>query len=191
MKIIMVASGHPACGQITITVNLARGLNSRGYKVLVGVLGRNERLRHWLDISPQGNVPEGGSPAKLFSSRLGIDLWELPSGAKGLPAADFSFELTKPAHDYSFLLPASQEDCCFLGPVAETLIVCTDLAATDELEELKSIEELWRNTRLNNGGIDLIIPNKINTKEWEHNIEKLSLLADYFGYERIADPIPT
>jgi len=39
-------------------------------------------------------------------------------------------------------------------------------------------------------GIDLILPNKINTKEWEQNTQQLFTLADYFGYEKIADPIP-
>ena len=38
--------------------------------------------------------------------------------------------------------------------------------------------------------MDLIISNKINTKEWEHNSQQLFALGDYFGYETLADPIP-
>jgi hypothetical protein len=36
----------------------------------------------------------------------------------------------------------------------------------------------------------LVVLNKVNTKEWRNNTESFSLLADYFGYERISDPIP-
>jgi cellulose biosynthesis protein BcsQ len=40
-------------------------------------------------------------------------------------------------------------------------------------------------------GISLIIPNRIDTREWDHNSRQLMALADNFGFDKIADPIPT
>jgi len=193
----MIISNRPACGQTTVAVNLASGLSRKGYRVLIGDTGNNEKLRHWLGIDRQDTGTKAAKPyledkqAKIFSSRLGIDLLELRLKPEDYAAADYSPNLEKLAYDYLLLTPASSEDCQWLSAMADALIVCNDLAAAYELEELKTLEELWRASRINAVGIDLILPNKINTKEWEHNIEQLSILADYFGYEHIADPIPT
>lgn len=196
IKVIMIISNRPACGQTTVAVNLASGLSRKGYRVLIGDTGNNEKLRHWLGIDRQDTGTKAAKPledkqAKIFSSRLGIDLLELRLKPEDSAAADYSPHLKKLAYDYLLLTPASNEDCQWLSAMADALIVCSDLAAANELEELKTLEELWRASRINAGGIDLILPNKINTKEWEHNIEQLSILADYFGFEHIADPIPT
>ena len=197
IKVIMIISNRPACGQTTVTVNLASGLRRKGYRVLIGDTGNNEKLRHWLGIDRQDTGTKATKPyledkqAKIFSSRLGIDLLELRLKPEDYAAADYSPNLEKLAYDYLLLTPASSEDCQWLSAMADALIVCNDLAAAYELEELKTLEELWRASRINAVGIDLILPNKINTKEWEHNIEQLSILADYFGFEHIADPIPT
>jgi len=193
----MIISNRPACGQTTVAVNLASGLSRKGYRVLIGDTGNNEKLRHWLGIDRQETGTKAAKPleykaqAKIFSSRLGIDLLELRLKPEDYAAADYSPNLEKLAYDYLLLTPASSEDCQWLSAMADALIVCNDLAAAYELEELKTLEELWRASRINAVGIDLILPNKINTKEWEHNIEQLSILADYFGFEHIADPIPT
>jgi len=193
----MIISNRPACGQTTVAVNLASGLSRKGYRVLIGDTGNNEKLRHWLGIDRQDTGTKAAKPyledkqAKIFSSRLGIDLLELRLKPEDYAAADYSPNLEKLAYDYLLLTPASSEDCQWLSAMADALIVCNDLAAAYELEELKTLEELWRASRINAVGIDLILPNKINTKEWEHNIEQLSILADYFGFEHIADPIPT
>jgi len=197
IKVIMIISNRPACGQTTVAVNLASGLSRKGYRVLIGDTGNNEKLRHWLGIDRQDTGTKAAKPyledkqAKIFSSRLGIDLLELRLKPEDYAAADYSPNLEKLAYDYLLLTPASSEDCQWLSAMADALIVCNDLAAAYELEELKTLEELWRASRINAVGIDLILPNKINTKEWEHNIEQLSILADYFGFEHIADPIPT
>ena len=197
IKVIMIISKRPACGQTTVAVNLASGLSRKGYRVLIGDTGNNKKLRYWLGIDRQETGTNAAKPledkaqAKIFSSRLGIDLLQLLLKPEDSATADYSPHLEKLTYDYLLLTPASSEDCQWLSAMADALIVCSDLTAANELEELKNLEELWRASRINAGGIDLILPNKINTKEWEHNIEQLSILADYFGYEHIADPIPT
>ncbi|ABI68856.1 ParA family protein [Syntrophomonas wolfei] len=197
IKVIMIISNRPACGQTTVAVNLASGLSRKGYRVLIGDTGNNKKLCHWLGIDRQEAGTKAAKPlediaqAKIFSSRLGIDLLEVLLNPGGFAAANYSPHLEKLAYDYLLLAPASSEECNCLSAMADALIVCSDLTAANELEELKNLEELWRASRINAGGINLILPNKINTKEWEHNIEQLSILADYFGYEHIADPIPT
>lgn len=197
IKVIAVISKHSGCGQITVLVNLASGLVYKGYRVLIGDLGYSVTLNKWLGTS-QNHKPPCISPdavnnikPKIQHSQLGIDLIHLLPGPEmiskllvGLPAAEAL------DYDYLLLLPGHNEDCKRLTSISDTVVVCTDLSHVNELEELKDLDEyLYGSTGKANHNV-LVLPNKIDTKEWEHNSRKLFALADYFGYEKIADPIP-
>ena len=196
MKVVVVIAKHPGSGQTTVLVNLASGLVRKGYRVLIGELGRSEKLRNWLGIGWEHNtVMDGDIPdtsrikARILSSRLGIDL--LPQVVEP-DVQETPLRLTCLEElDYDFLLlhPAGSEYYKFIDIPAVSVIVCTDLSHDNELEELQALEECLQSLGKDNG-IDLILPNKINTKEWEQNTQQLFTLADYFGYEKIADPIP-
>lgn len=196
MKVVAVIAKHPGSGQTTVLVNLASGLVRQGYRVLIGDLGKSGKLRYWLGIGWEGDtIVRSDMPhtnkmeTRISSSRLGIDLLPLvvePDAQKTPMHLTYLEEL-----DYDFLLlhPASSKYYKFADFPATTTIVCTDLSHVNELEELQALEECLQNLGKDNG-IDLILPNKINTKEWDHNSQILFTLADYFGYEKIADPIP-
>lgn len=196
MKVVAVIAKHPSSGQTSVLVNLASGLVRQGYRVLIGELGKSKRLRNWLGLNwdgntiVDGNIPDNGKiETRILSSQLGIDLLPLvvePDGQKTPMRLNWLQEL-----DYDFLLlhPASREYYKLSDITAASVIICTDLSHDNELEELQALEECLRGLG-NDNGIDLVLPNKINTKEWDHNSQILFTLADYFGYEKIADPIP-
>ncbi|NLX01848.1 MAG: hypothetical protein GXY40_04870 [Syntrophomonadaceae bacterium] len=196
MKVITVIAKHPGSGQTTVLVNLASGLVRQGYRVLIGELGRSENLRNWLGIGWEddtivdGDIPDTSRiKTRILSSQLGIELLPLvvePDSQKTSMHLTYLEEL-----DYDFLLlhPAGSEYYNFADTPVATTIVCTDLSHDNELKELQILEECLQSLGKDNG-IDLILPNKINTKEWEQNTQQLFTLADHFGYEKIADPIP-
>lgn len=195
MKVVTVIAKHPGSGQTTVLVNLASGLVRQGYRVLIGELGKSIKLRNWLGIDWEDDtivdcgITDTSRITRILSSQLSIDLLPL--------VVEPNSQIT-PMHltcleelDYAFLLlhPAGSEYYNFADTPVATTIVCTDLSHDNELEELQTLEECLQSLGKGNG-IDLILPNKINTKEWEQNTQQLFTLADYFGYEKIADPIP-
>jgi hypothetical protein len=196
VKVIAVIAKHPGSGQTSVLVNLASGLVRQGYRVLIGELGKSKKLRNWLGIGWEDDTIVDGditdtsrTKTCILSSQLGIDLLPLivePNAQKTSMCLTCLEEL-----DYDFLLlhPADSEYYKFADTPADTTIVCTDLSHDNELEELQALEECLQ-SRGNGNGIDLILPNKINTKEWEQNTQQLFTLADYFGHEKIVDPIP-
>ncbi len=188
MKAVTVIAKHPGSGQTTVLVNLASGLVRRGYRVLIGELGKSERLRNWLGLNWDGNTIVDGD-TRILSSQFGIDLLPLvvePDGQKTPIRLTCLEELE---YDFLLLHPAGSEYFKLLDMPAASVIVCTDLSHDNELEELQALENCLQGLG-NDNGIDLILPNKINTKEWDHNSQILFTLADYFGYEKIADPVP-
>jgi hypothetical protein len=66
------------------------------------------------------------------------------------------------------------------------VLVCTDLQGEDEPEEIRQLL-----AKIPTHEIGLIIPNRIETKERDHNSRQLMALGDLFGYEKLADPVPT
>lgn len=197
MKVVTVIAKHPGSGQTSVLVNLASGLVRKGYRVLIGELGKSEKLRSWLGASQEHNqvvdidirTTANSIKTAILRSQLGIDLLPLlaePDKQKTLLGLTCLKELN---YDFLLLHPAGSKYYNFADTPAASTIVCTDLSHDNELKELQALEECLQN--LGNGnGIDLILPNKINTKEWEQNTQQLFTLADYFGYEKIADPIP-
>lgn len=176
LKIISIVSTHPGSGQTTITVNLASGLARNGYHVLIVNPNYNDKLYKWLGIDPE-QYSNG-----ILSSRMGIDL--LNMNLISSPA------LKEVDYDYLLFIPASEADYLLLSKMSDYLIACTDLSHNNEVADILSLEKYFHDSPGKANHISLLVLNKINTKEWEHNSQQLFTLADYFGYERIADPIP-
>ncbi len=197
MKIIAVISKHPGSGQITVEVNLACGLARQGYRVLIGYLGQSKKLTDWLGVkqkqnrAPDSQPAEDNNGADILSSELRIDLLNMMARAENclespvnLPALD------KLDYDYLFLHSESSADFKKMKIKADVVIACTDLSHDNELQEFQALEECLHISTGKANSIDFILPNKINTKEWQHNSEQLFALSDYFGYEKICDPVP-
>lgn len=196
VKVVAMIAKHPGSGQTSVLVNLANGLVRKGYRVLIGELGKSEKLRNWLGIGWEGDTIVDSDITDIckiktciLSSRLGIDLLPLTTEPDSQKTPLHLTCLEELNYDFLLLHPAGSEYYKIQDIVAATVIVCTDLSHDNELDELQALEECLQSLG-NDNGIDLILPNKINTKEWEQNTQRLFTLADHFGYEKIADPIP-
>lgn len=197
MKTIAVVSAHPGSGQTTILVNLASGLVRKGCQVLVVDPSNNKKLRHWLGLQSkpvQGSAstePAMIGKSIIEHSRLGFDLMSFSSNPEGrCENLDNRLVMEIGTYEYTLLHPSSKGDVDILSCIPAALLVCTDLKNDNELEEIKKVELCWQESGGQSDSITLIVPNKINTKEWEHNTEQLFAIADHFGFEKIADPIP-
>lgn len=194
LKTISIVSTHPGSGQTTITINLASGLVRNGFRVLIGSLNCNDKLGRWLGIdSGQYNSMNFKKSITngILTSQIGIDWLIMNSSIEDSSGTTiFLPDLKGLDYDFLLLLPASKSDCCRLDELSDYLIVCTDLSHSNEVDAIISLENDLYNPAKPGNSISMLVLNKINTKEWEHNSQQLFALADYFGYERIADPIP-
>ncbi|HPT70049.1 MAG TPA: ParA family protein [Syntrophomonas sp.] len=181
-KIILLVSVRSGSGQSTTAVNLASGLARKGYRVLVAEKGKNSKLRTWLGIDQDEHFLNETSLVMTIA-QMGFDFW-------GMENTDIIPDQFSHSYDYIILLPASASDCITVQHLSDHTIVCSDLNRKDASAEVISFDRDYRIRQSNTGIIDLIVLNKVNTKEWHHNAENFSLLTDYFGCERIADPIP-
>lgn len=199
MRIISMISARPGCGRTTVAVNLAAGLICKGLTVLIAETSPSKKICEWLGISEikpnQTMLPEAehDTPFKITGTRLGMDLLQTTDTFPSLTAVpDLPPSLNKLDYDYILFLPADGEDCRHTCSFANLVLVCTDLSINDEdeLETFKTLENALQTARTKTSGIDLIVPNRIDTKEWDHNTAQLFNLADFFGFEKLADPIP-
>lgn len=197
MKIIAMISVHPGCGRTTLAVNLAAGFMRKGLRLLIAETGPGEKLRNWLgagEIQPLTPAEQGGLDSPQFpavQTRLGMDILQpLDFSSSRAAVSELIPALKQMNYDYLLLLPTDSADCRQAVSVADIVMACTDLSNADEVEHLKHLEKSLQTARGKACGIDIIVPNKIDTKEWEHNTEQLFALADFFGFERLADPIP-
>jgi cellulose biosynthesis protein BcsQ len=185
-KIVLLVSVNPGSGQTTITVNLAAALVRKERRVLIIEKGENPKLKTWLNIDretdDQVNVQTEIETVKT-SALAGIDFWSMDE-ANTIPAAFNS------NYDYIFLLPKTKSSCKTLLKLSNHSIVCCDLSQKNAANEVISLDRNLHDLNKAAHHFSLVVLNKINTKEWHNNTENFSLLADYFGYERIADPIP-
>lgn len=195
MKTMAIVSSHPGAGQTTLVVNLASGLVQKGYRILIGAIGDNQKLYTYLGIEGKHesvSVFQNTQNHIIIASRLGVDLLSFKSMLD---------EVTEPPmllpflgytdYDYLLLIPATKTDCNLLGNQFEHLLVCIDFSCVKEVEELIALEKYLQDSSGKMKAISLIIPNKMNSKEWANNSQQLFALADYFGTERISDPIPS
>jgi cellulose biosynthesis protein BcsQ len=198
MKIISVISIHPGSGQTTVLVNLASGLVRQGKRVLIGELGPSPKLRDWLGVKPDSGLAINSAATldnlqtSICSSRLGMDWLTLATSRPDyLPVDSILTALAQTGYDYLLLHPATAKECRSSIHIADTMLVCTDLRRENELQEIQILQENLQTAGGTSQGISLIVPNRIDTREWDHNSRQLMALADYFGFDKIADPIPT
>lgn len=185
-RIIAVLSTRPGAGQTTITVNLVSALVRNGNRVLIAEKDENPKLKAWLGID-QGTHTNSPAQDQIGSviaiTRLGSDFWTM-GDAQTIPAAFDS------AYDYIFLVPVSLSSCKILLRLSDHVMVCCDLSQVDAAAQVISLDQNISDLPHGARQISLVVLNKVNTKEWHHNADHFSALANYFGYERIADPIP-
>ncbi len=192
MKAITIINSHPGSGQTTVTVNLATGLRARGHRVLIVDWGKNEKLSQWMGVVPPSmSMADPNSCDLITSTRLGVDLWSLDCDEGGLDVEGALISLSEGTnYEYILIHPASIENVKQLNDLPFKLAVCTDLEHPTELALIQTLQQSLGGANDEPRSIDLIISNKINTKEWDHNSQQLFALGDYFGYETLADPIP-
>jgi hypothetical protein len=198
MKVIAVMAQPSGSGQTTVLVNLATGLARRGYRVLVGELGSNQKLRSWLGFDLKSmqaidTYPSCSDPVTdIFSSRLGIDLLDLtPVPANCIVDGSYFGALEQMGYDYILLHPFNNMACQDMLPLVDIFLVVTDLDDPEETQNMIALHNSLSGLGAKVSGISMIIPNRINTKEWEHSSHQLMALADYFGLDKLSDPLPT
>lgn len=186
VRIIIVLSAHAGAGQTTITVNLASALARQGHRVLIAEKGENAKLRAWLGLAQTADnhptSPDHTSPGTL-ATRIGPDFWVM-GDAERIPP-EFAVD-----YEYIFLLPAIPAGCESLLPRCDRILVCCSLEEKDTARQVIDLDQHLSSLTGSPRPVDLVVMNKINTKEWHNNLECFSLLADHFGEERIADPLP-
>lgn len=185
-RIILVLSAHPGAGQTTITVNLASALVRQGHRVLIAEKGKNKKMRAWLGLE-KATDNQTASPyqivAGIVPTRIGTDFWVMED-ADSIPT------LFPADYEYVFLLPDGSSRCENLLPKCDRIMVCCSLDEKEAAARVIALDQCLSDLTRNPKPINLVVMNKINTKEWHNNLECFSLLADYFGEERIADPLP-
>ncbi len=207
MQVLAMLSAHPGSGQITVLVNLASGLAWRGKRVLIGQLGPSRKLLNWLGVAADGNSCDSDLAGNRDTAvnqikpvRFGLDLLNIPvSRMERNFLETLEPILAQLGYDYLILNPTVPEAGTLI-PSHARVLVCTDLQGKNEAAEIQELQRKLQMNRLTvkmqtgEGAfpeICLIIPNRVNTKEWGHNNQQLSALSEYFGYEKLADPLPT
>jgi len=186
MEKIVVISTHAGAGKTTITVNLAAGLAQKGYNVLIWDQGKNDFLYKWLRINKQDLEQK-----KLYTqkSHTGIDVLIGDISIDSFSKAD----LFKIFNNYYYILLDIDDKPGYLNlaiELADYIIACTDLLPADEPELLATLDNKIQKLSGKELGINLIVPCKVNAKEWDNNTQRLFTIADRMGYEKIADLIP-
>jgi len=192
MRVLGVLSLHKGAGSTTVLVNLASGLARQGNKTLIIDLGFSNRLQEWLGIDSgtglalQPGITLAELQSLVVKTKSEVDLlttvW---TDGDESSLQHVLVPIENMGYDYVLLNPSITE-ACRLIPYDAEMLVCTDLQGNQELQEIEELQ-----TKIAPRRISLIIPNRIETKEWDHNSRQLMALGDLFGYEKIADPVPT
>lgn len=194
MRTIALVSSHAGTGKTTVAVNAAKGLERRGYRVILHGVGHIGDLCDRLG-QPSINNRESFvnlESGQVIKSLMGVDVFLGDKEKSDLPHYDKVHALLeKQGYDYLILDTDNQnENIAIAAALADIIIACTDLAQNDEPQQLAHLNELIKNRSGLQKCINLIVPCKINTKEWTNNSHVLFSIADQIGYENIADIIP-
>lgn len=168
MKLLAVTSIREGAGKTTLAVNLACGLARGGYPVAIVDMGRDSAARRWLE--KLSGLPSGLALASWEELRQGID------ERAGVAVVDL--ELTD---------PPGAEVFARADVVMAVIGFAGDMPDRDELDR---IERKVQSIRQKETGIDLVVPNRVNPREWKENENKLMTLIEVWGEERIANPVP-
>lgn len=177
MKIIAMISTHPGIGKTTVLVNVAIGLVNEGYTVMIVNPESNPTLFGMLNINLNSCNPQN-----LFHSPRGVDVLISNYSIPRFHELDY---------DYVFLnIGSSHQSLNLNANPADKFIAFTDLSTADEKHILQKLDIEIRNHSEQEKCINMIVPSKIKTGEWENNSSILFLIADYFAPEKIAALIP-
>ena len=174
MKKIVVVASHPGAGQTTLAVNLGSGLANKGHRILIAAGEENYKLYDYLGVSRQDDIQ---------TSSLGVDIISFAQGI-------YMYDVDPEEYEFVFLIPGNKKEWGLIIDRYDHLLVCIDFTGETEIKELITLEKEIQDLSAEQKRISLIVPNKMNSKEWEHNSQELFTLADYFGADKIADPIP-
>ncbi len=163
-----ITSVTPGQGKTTLAVNLAFGLIRRGYSAVIVDMGGDRGLQDWLEKMPE--VPED----------LRLASWE---------------EYKEQADEQGYI---GVVDLDAERPGAGEVLAQADMVAGvvslvgefPSVEEMESAEQRVRQIRGRQTGFDLVVPNRLNPREWKENEGKLMTLVEVWGEERVADPLP-
>ncbi|HHW61540.1 MAG TPA: tyrosine-protein kinase family protein [Syntrophomonadaceae bacterium] len=199
MHIISIISSRRGVGQTTVAINLAVGLLRKGYRVLFCNVNSNPGVYNWLEVKIEPYEVQWQAEAKdlqrdIYPSALGIDL--LYPGIsprvelfQNEAILNTIYELP---YDYFIINPGGEaEELLIAALLADNVIACTDLRNENELHRLSVLQEQLNQISQGQKGLNLILPCKIVSSEWDHNTTILFSIAEYFGYEKIGDFLPS
>lgn len=195
MQIISILSSHPQTGTTTVAVNIAKGLQIRGYRVIMHAINGDHAPYDWLGVSPVENNMEFNCnneilPGMVTTSSMGVDVFLTDEQRDSKYYNHVSSCLESQGYDYLILDLGSQQENLHIGAsLASVIIACTNLLDPDEADHLGHLNKLIENCSSGQKGINLVVPCKVDTKGW-NNSQVLFSIADRMGYENIADIIP-
>lgn len=163
-----ITSVTPGQGKTTLAVNLAFGLIRRGYSAVIVDMGGDKGLQDWLEKMPE--VPED----------LRLAPWEEYKEEAGLGERFVVVDLDA-EH------PEAGEVLAQADMVVGVVSLIGDFPSA---EEIKTAEQRVQQIRGRQTGFDLVVPNRLNPREWKENEGKLMTLVEVWGEERVADPLP-
>lgn len=198
MQTISLVSIHAGTGKTTIAVNAAKGLQRKGYRVIVHNIGQKRDLYEWLSPT-QTNGPDElisetdkGKPAQILTTPMEVDM--LLDDTKKSDLTYYNETCTfleQQGYDYLILDTDSGEKSMELAAaLGDMIIACSDLSKNDEAQQLAKLNRVIETRSRQQKGINLIVPCKVNPQDWTNNSQVLFSIADRVGYENIADMIP-
>ncbi len=185
-------AAQDASGQTTIACNLGAAMKEQGRKPLVVSLYENQRLLFWNDIPsvscPPAENRETIVPGKGKLPDFLIFPFEKESSFARLPKI-----LSTLAYD-CFLILTGNTFAHFPASLPETIppkshfLLCTTLENPDDSHIIQDFLLTFR--QKTGREIDLLIPNKLQVREWENNSRQLMELGEELGYEKMVDMLP-
>jgi len=182
MLTLALLSPGPGSGKTTVLVNLGIGLQRKGYRILLATVGSDHIIHPWLGPIGQKAI---GPRLIIETTSHNVDLFIMPDNN------EYSSYLNIAEDFYDYILVDASSDLatvCKETIAANIIMTCIEAGLEDNrIFELEiQLRQLSQGAR----GIDLIVPSKARAGEWEANALQLTVLAEYFGEDRIADFIP-
>jgi len=177
MKSILLGSGRPGAGIITIAINLAIGLVRRGYRVLLASAQTNRTLTTWLKGTEE-------RPAGLLTEYPSLKWYDQPFNFTELKTHNGKF------YDYLLFIGGAEIELIKQWQEKPPPVLWIVEVGNDYIEEIVAIDRELRQGYGKTTGIDLVVPNKAHPGEWKKTSEWVFDLGDRLGWEKVADPIP-
>jgi cellulose biosynthesis protein BcsQ len=178
MKVVTVLSTMPGTGKTTIAVNLAAGLSQQGNKILLFSPLNDLITAGWLQLISTSTTVQKTLSRFAFDILLTDDDLDL---SPYLSSKDYDYLLIDTNNKFSSNKPAI---------INSDLLLCCIQAGKEDLSKIKELEENIHSITGGKQGIDIIIPCKARTSEWNNNTRQFMELAEQFGEKRLADMLP-